>query len=177
VLSLRAHHRHRPLIRRPTACEDGGRLGESQHSQAPDAPAGASATNQLISSSLPAPVSRFRLPIHLRGSGNRKQPAISFLQIHQLSLKQVHQLSWPLILPEAAGHRPPTALYSVDPRGSGTMMQSCASVGEAPRRQAHSVPRLRSHGGLRVTATSDRCRPFRRCRFEACESRYQMCSG
>src|SRR5262249_26434485 len=83
--------------RRPTACEDGGRLGESQHSQAPDAPAGASPTNQLISSSLPAPVSRFRLPIHLRGSGNRKQPAISFLQIHQLSLKQVHQLSWPLI--------------------------------------------------------------------------------
>src|SRR5262249_8768690 len=85
--------------RRPTACEDGGRLGESQHSQAPDAPAGASPTNQLISSSLPAPVSRFRLPIHLRRSGNRKQPAISFLQIHQLSLKQVHQLSWPLILP------------------------------------------------------------------------------
>src|SRR5262249_42615883 len=84
--------------RRPTACEDGGRLGESQHSQAPDAPAGASPTNQLISSSLPAPVSRFRLPIHLRRSGNRKQPAISFLQIHQLSLKQVHQLSWPLIL-------------------------------------------------------------------------------
>src|SRR5215813_5458807 len=36
--------------------------------------------------------------IHLRGSGNRKQPAISFLQIHQLSLKQVPQLSWPLIM-------------------------------------------------------------------------------
>src|SRR5262249_12346088 len=67
---------------------------------------GASATNQLISSSLPAPVSRFRLPIHLRGSGNRKQPAISFLQIHQLSLKQVHQLSWPLIawLLDASDH-------------------------------------------------------------------------
>jgi hypothetical protein len=48
-----------------------------------------------------------------------------------------------------------------------TMMRSCPSVGEAPRRQAHSVPRLRSHGGLRVTATSDRCRQVRDCRFEA----------
>jgi hypothetical protein len=54
------------------------------------------------------------------------------------------------------------------------MMQSYASVGEAPRRQAHSVPRLRSHGGLRVTATSDRCRQFAAAGSKLCELRMYL---
>jgi hypothetical protein len=61
-----------------------------------------------------------------------------------------------------------------------TMMQSYASVGEAPRRQAHSVPRLRSHGSLRVTATSDRCRHVAAGSklFASCRYTYVVkCSG
>src|SRR5262249_16344887 len=69
--------------------------------------------------------------IHLRGSGNRKQPAISFLQIHQLSLKQVHQLSWPLITPPWIG-RPHVTMLTLNrlPRRQGAEMIAYVTGGK-----------------------------------------------
>src|SRR5215467_7700086 len=57
-------------------------------------------------------------------------------------------------LPSVAQRSRATSLYSVDPRGSNhdAVMRI---GGEAPRRQAHSFFRHRSHRQQRVTATSD----------------------
>ena len=89
VLSLRAHRRRKPLIRRPTACEDGGPpRGRAQIRS------GRSRRTRPTNLSHPRHQTRFPLPVSYTLEGNRKpETAVSFPQIHRCSINYRSNMS------------------------------------------------------------------------------------
>ena len=89
VLSLRAHRRRKPLIRRPTACEDGGPpRGRAQIRSR------RSRRTRPTNLSHPRHQTRFPLPVSYTLEGNRKpETAVSFPQIHRCSINYRSNMS------------------------------------------------------------------------------------